>query len=935
MNHFFNTADFITKHAPTLDMSWLDTHTSLTNAGKFVDDNVVELNALNRDILDGLDQAASSVYTINNDVAQITNRIANIYTLTGESRDSLSVFDDGVAYETDGIVLDRNLMQIRLDKTPLMTHSIEDVRIVATSGEPGNTSGPIKKSFSIDNILDKVFWYEHESYTEGITMDIFVDLGALKPINTLSFVLQNFGTRMPDINSISHSVNAVHYDNVILTASGTISMNPSDFGMDSGAMRLSFKEAYSRYIKISLSQGQSHGVLDTKKRYAIGINNLSATFHSAKKSGSIIIGPLKNPSPILKASIYSKIDRYNIEDKNVRVALSHDKQTWISVQNALEYDRESETDKVINYNNIDPKSYNTPEAVKSLYVRVNMDAIDVSEIYGGEPFIRRDVLMLSKSNPTGYLSSDANEKSFTLFKAKGIKYGSQVVIQDTSLDGLDIPPASIAEATIDGKYQLKSIGIDNAPLDLGRAAIGKLPEDMLSQFMPDKVHVSRDDGIENKPSYQYDPYDIKLSGLTSVLRTNINMESVMDSVMIAGMLPVLQSTLDQGIYTIHSGTYRGTINLSSGLFMGNMEALIELPTADEAMIYNEIGELVGKIMPIEIGGRHIATLGEHFAEPEMGILDRVYSHTYPIVPLKNNEYAFMYGKIIFGSYYRGTATIGRVNKYGIGATATERTEGRKLLSETSRQLISEYPLSDKDFQTVIKLQHVNIIEQSVKFDSTLASIRSFTKEVPFVDGVTEFLITSVKTDALEKNASIIWLDKNFIDDNYLYSDGNTDLLVNRVYSTLEMVYLGDYFITEHMNSDNEMQPAILLPAGVATDAVAETRIRYNVEPSKQSSAGLYSINYRRGILHSVTPIDGQTSITYISSSMYAEYEAMDIIDPKRYSKGEQSIYVDTSDVMPARYLAISSGRLPALQGYMETPVMNEFKLNIIDMSNSI
>jgi hypothetical protein len=229
-----------------------------------------------------------------------------------------------------------------------------------------------------------------------------------------------------------------------------------------------------------------------------------------------------------------------------------------------------------------------------------------------------------------------------------------------------------------------------------------------------------------------------------------------------------------------------------------------------------------------------------------------------------------------------------------------------------------------DLKNIIKLNHTNIVSGTVKFDIRKASVNSFIKEVDFINGYDEFSIASIYRQINNYNKNVIELQDGFIDDDTIQILGCSEYFKSRVYSEDELIAKGDWLI-----SYENTVPEIILPEGVFTSDIVDTELVYNIQGAKVSISGLYSVDYIKGILHTVAPIDERIEISYRYSSIFAEYEALEKVSPQKITVSQGLAIVEDESEESSEYLAIIKNNISKDIDYKVSPVIDDLKVNFI------
>ncbi|RLA68536.1 MAG: hypothetical protein DRQ78_00170 [Epsilonproteobacteria bacterium] len=946
MSIIYNQADFLAKNIPTTDMD--DEHMSLMYLGlsTYVNSNIEDVNQINNNMLELLDDAASLYKNTMRTLGGITNAIADTFVTGGGSRDSINIFNKQIKNVSTGVILDYDTLQVRLSREPLVRYSIKDISIKTRNGVLGNTVEEKRKYFDIENIISSTSRLEIESYDLPLNIEVDIDIGKNEAFNNIKFNLFNFGVRYPTIESISISEDGCNYKKIKISTSNSFSMDVNDFDFKDGMISIHTEESSSRYIKVNLIQKVPYNTGSTKRRrYAIGMNMLELAFYSAVEDGDIIIGPIKSSDEIFKIAAYSDMTGYDIESPNINLYISTDQVTWIPIQNSSVYDPKTELSKIINFNNIDNASFFTEEEVNEIFLRIEMNSFDVSHVSPPYQNVDRQVVNVSSSNRNIPINAVDNKDYINLFKYINIKYASRFYIPASSVNIDSIPTTNISNIEKDGVSLIQGLGIESDLIyDLSKSNLSNDSTETLIQFKYDKVHVTRNDLIENIPTYDFDPFDIELYGFSSILDNQDPIETKHNRFSMRNMLPVIPYKENKGDITLRYGDKSIIIPHKEGFFYDNREYIYAVSSSiDEIILEDQIGRVIKNIiLPSPRDGEDIKFFSIlNYLEPDMpdsSIEDAhglKFNELYPLVELKEDEYAVEFGELVFGSYYKGVFPFKKVIASSIGTSIDNNLQNVKLTSSSSKQIRNTYQLKEYDFKTIIKLKDTNILEQSVSFDTSKASVNAFLTEVDFIDGQTEFILKKyyIQTDIINLNS--IRLHEDYIDDGEIGFRSCSDVFSRRVYAEIELLDKGDYFIDKELIVDDKYKYTIRLPEDIYTSASNDTEISYSIKPLRRSISGHYSVDHENGVIHTISKVDGNTSVSYKYSSVYAKYNALDIVDPKNYSISGTNLIIETEDEKSMKYLLVSLETQVSDLNYRETPTLLDFNLNTIDARNSI
>ena len=940
MSIVYNKADFLNKILPTEFMSSGYMDGMFINISNYVNSNISDVNNINNNMLLSLDESASLYKDTMRALGPITNSIADIFITGGGSRDSIDIFNKDLQIQENGVVIDYDTMQVYLDRELKINHALRDISMRTRNGSLGNTVEPKKKFFDINNIVSLNSRLEIESYESELDIDISIDLGSKNAFNNIKFKLANFGVRSPTVGSISISEDGCSFTDTRIYTSNSFSMDINDFDFQDGEINIHIEENSARYLKINLVQKIPYNTGVTKrKRYAIGINKLEVAFYSAIESGDVVLGPIKTSEEIFKIAAYSSMSRYDTSNPNVSLSVSTDQITWIPFQNSAVFDPESELSKIVNFNNIDSSSVFTDEAVTKFYMKIEMSSIDASYVSPETRSISRQIINASSSSRTFPIANIGNSDYINLFKYTEIRHGDIISIPASGGDRYSIPSKTISWIENKGISLIQGIDVESESIyDLHKTIYDNGNRSSVVQFNYDKIHVTRNDLIENIPTDDFDPFAIELYGISSVLRDEIPIETNNEVFQKEGMFPVIPFKANAGLFVLRYGNK--SINIPINIrYLGDIrETLFAVPDdVESVLVEDEIGDRIGTAIPFMIDDiKYISLLdaiGLDMPEVSNGLR---FNTKYPLMDLKEDEYTILFGKILFGKYYKGNFQIARILSSIIPTRLDKKINDIRLVSDSSKQIKTEYQLRDYDLRKIVKLKDTNILEQSVTFDLTKSAINAFLHEVEYIDGQSEFILAEQYIQSNNINLNKIILLDEYLDDGLLAFKSCDKVFQRRVYAYSELIDMGDYFVTvEEDQNSHVLKNVILLPEGIYTSSSVDTEIKYNIRPLKKSVSGFYSIDYIRGILYTVSNIDGKTYIAYKYSSVFAKYPSLKTIPDSDYTLSANSITINTEDEKVSKYMLVSSEIESGQIDYTETPILLDFNLNIIDASNSI
>jgi hypothetical protein len=916
--------DFLKKDLPREKIVQEDVDTMWSNIGQYMEENIQAANDLNDKYLSVLDTTAAYSTDALNRLTTIASLLADLHSISGISNTSFTAFSEGVKSKTTAVTASADLLNVTLSKSALYRQVPRSVRLHSRNGTLGNSREYDTIKFNdMENIVGSHSRVEIEALNSELVATLELDLGQVSVLNTISFKAHNLGVRLPLIESIEVSEDGLKYSPCSIEVSNSQSIELDDFRFPNGMVNLSVTEFRARYVRISLVQRFPYAMSDSNtNRYAIGISSLTTSFSSCEEEGEVIFGPFKTTSQILKAAVYADVQRMNLENRNVSFKMSNDLQNWYEVENSELYDESSEFSKVLNFNNVERSSIKTENPVQELYLKVAMKSVDMSHLNQEKATVSRFRNKLTSSNKSIFVGTALGKRS--VYRSEGFKFGARVSFP---AGAAIMNNEAIVDFRINGAATIKSIGVEGSAVDISKGLIASRTGDSIAvQNRYDKIHITDSDLVAANPSYDFDAHAIKTYRFSKPTLNRMNIETKNDEFRIGGALPVLPSSMPAGIYYLRTGAHSVKIDMSEGFLYSNSQALYQVDSdVNSAELFNEIGEKIADIDTEQQDGLSYISLMSSLKIVSPELVGASYSSLYPLKPLAIDEYALEFGKLVFGGYFKGLAEVmPRVTK---DLTTTTPVSGlndsQRLLVHNSKQVMAKYQLLGNDLKKTIKLNHTNIMAGTIGFDISEASVNAFIKEVPFDDGTTEFRLSTTMVQIDNHNSNEITLDQGYVDDGQITFAGTVSPFQNRVYSRDELIEEGDWMI------DDESLIKIILPSHIRTSDVIDTEISYNIKATKVSTSGLYSVDYERGVLYTVAPIDHRTYVNYKYSFMFAEYEALDEIAKEDYADSGSIISVDGEIQEGVDYLVIIRETSDTDFEYKASPVISQLRLNLI------
>lgn len=195
--------------------------------------------------------------------------------------------------------------------------------------------------------------------------------------------------------------------------------------------------------------------------------------------------------------------------------------------------------------------------------------------------------------------------------------------------------------------------------------------------------------------------------------------------------------------------------------------------------------------------------------------------------------------------------------------------------------------------TVIHLPHLSVLEGTVKFNN-VGELTSFKKEVEFIDGYNElsnFYPTEETIPTLNPTGLTAIFSTLIKMDSERAVFTNTDVFANQVVSLINVVAEGDYFIdlvtstiTVHTDGNTITDPG---------------KITYLIQDNSKVESGIYSVDYKLGIIYLQTAVAGTgVTVDYEYSDYYIKYDIARKVPESdwTYNPSNNSINIGSAEV---------------------------------------
>lgn len=788
----------------------------IRDVGIYVNEYVVEINSLNDTMYMLVDKSIGYGQSLTESLKIMANQVQDLVILDGYSAKIINPFDN-ISYEVSNCVIDAESLSIRLANKTTKKENIHDISFKSNGKDV---------KVDRDGFVSGSKPVELNSTTTSLVADISISFNTNIDVSDIYLELEDDGTAYPKISEIT----CVLEDGRIITPI-ILNSNSKSYSIQSknSHVRIQPTSCKQIYIKIIKDDSELNGSVDV---YSLRLNKLEVGISESIDTGSVIFGPIKSESEILKIGAF-----YRHED-GIRAFASTDKADWIEISNINSL---SDLSSILNINNISNDSIST-DISKEFFVKFELTASKSIPLNSSTKYIVRN-----GSTQDGYIE---------------IPYGDEYVVTNVFEDN---------------NYKYGKPHALNGKISLMDKPFGIMGNNKLSLLSDDETCIFNDTQI--KILTDYDKVLIEyFNGYTTreYAGNNINVYSVSSPVLKEVSKNTttnccLKVKIQSDIYTIKYNEEEWKIDLSNGFARSIDVFNLKCSANDHVDVYSSDMILVGSVQAITVNGVSIISLYDLFFTE---IPDVNFNKYYPYGDL-DNKYSITKGRIFAkSSKILNVQAFVQVDS----KVQTKLLEGSKNKSiMLDRKYASRHSQADLDyaaFRNQAKLDHSNILPGSLSVNTSNSPIISIDTEVEFIDGKKEF-------DKFEKSKIII-KDKlseiqaqGIKEDSDIVVFGEAALFTNRVYSGEDLIYAGDYLVTNG---------SILLPTDVYTSQYIQTEIVFD-SATNNSASGLYSVDYKNGILYSKNKIHRGISISYLHSTLYASYDAV--------TKVRDDIFTDT------------------------------------------
>ena len=872
------TANIEKRHnSKDLSYLWQSLDKKVNNASE-------ECNNLNDNILSLLVDGTTLLEDLTKELSIVLNNLSTFSVISGNSISSFNPTALPVI-SNNNIIFDSQTGSMMVADKNIQKPIFENILLSGscTVGDT-STSGRIRNN----NLGSLPFGgrVDFESYNSELAAMLDIHFSNLSPVNGLTFTFGNNGVRYPKISSIIGVNN---------NGERFIIASDIDTEISNGVLNLRFPLIQISHINIEFSQIYSEK-LNGRDRYSASISNFSTGLFSSEDGGEIVFGPYISEYEIFKVSIDQEIAKY----KNISVYISNNNNDWYQISSSLKNDNIA---KIINFNNISEDSIKTSSKVKKIFVKFVFSSEAKQFIKSNSDIFSAEII--GYDNFTRLINIDQSKELTSIYETNGEFIGGKGGIDSVDFNKIDL-------ISVDGEFFCKGSNInivncigysnyaypfvkytESYEVDIGKHIIGET-SNIYTFSNPRPVDINITSTISNDTT----KYVIKVKdGITF------------------GMFEI---TIGDKIFNLDLST-GFSINSASAIFCGN----------DNICKVIDPNNNIYEINPFytnEDGESYFSLMGVIFEDIESDY----YSKTFPVNKLGINQWVIINGNIVAGRNLRDYTKVNIIKLNRCDFSVRESVNGNLLYVDSGKRTRVKYQLEGYDFEKVVKLKHCNIINNSIKFDFSMASINNLIYEVDYIDGKSEFISKTRERVSSNRNKNRIKISPHFIDNNTLKVIGGSTSIVNRVYSNMELIEYGDYFIYKSTENDiGHPYYEIRLPDGVFTQNTIDTVIEYDINNINKSNAGVYSVDYKNGVLYTSAPIDASTYIEYQYSNIVASGTSGRLLMEDEYKETRSTVVITGNIESQNVALIYKNGNDEKIE-YIQSDKIDRITINILD-----
>lgn len=771
----------------------------------------------------------------------------------------------------------------------------------------------------LDNNADT--WFEYEKVVTSVTnnkealvLDITLNLGEPRIINYIRINPNNFGTKtVIQIDAIDTSTDGQVYTSIkddIPIAGFTTEDEANIFNLAPSTSKYAGQGIYTftprkvKYIHFIFKQSEPY-IIDTpsgqKLRYAIGIRDIDIRAYKFKNKGELVSKSFESQDEIRKVLLQTNQNpSAESELAIIEYFLSPDDgSTWSQIQpkDFTGLSRTVSVPEILEYNGASVNTITTPVPVNKLQMKCVLKRIDENFVEGSSSFNKVKIV---KSE----LQTVPSTSPYTI---------------------------TLEEAPVDGSVQVidpmfGSRGDPKSPYIIGHYSLNRDQSKYRLPFERFPRPIEKIETTENK-------YHIAEKAAGSFMHVEVGGKEWSHATS-----PISEETAD---WTGGDVKYVYTFNVNTGeLEFGNNTNTAAPPSDAPITLYFD----EERIYPSSISDDHLAKLDFFTSTSKSDLTVKRYdeilsateilSRNATVIRLSHKyltEISGIEAKLGVGNkrtFINGRDELLSIDDWSIDedegiiykytptsdtsdVTVNYRYQPIVELSEndwewgTSNKLRDSISIKESEWKTItvsdlpiyvepgskiIDLAHLSILKGSLKFslagtDANDSNYNPFMKEVDFIDGRTEFSKNTIKTvekvPSLNAGLNTIYFTENIAESTdleTLFSDST--LFITEVFSEIAVTENGKYYI----DRENDYYQVWLDSPATSTGTVTYYYPNPNIIDN-----GLFSVNYKRGTVHTQRAIDPdlvgdwELTVDYDYSDFRVIYRIARLLDPKTYS----------------------------------------------------
>ena len=861
------------------------------------------VNSINQDMLQCIDTLASEASTIAAKLRESSDSLSTLLVVSGRNNGHLSPFLEDIRYTSDGIYFDKQSETLSLDfvkknhdfKTRLSSSSMVELGIP--------TDGSIKFS-DIDNIRSKTTYCGFHNYGRSCAIDLDISLIEKSSVSGISFNCNTFGAVPPRITGVKYR-SGTDMINVVINKTNSFQVDLSLYEFDS-KIEIDFNEIKTDRLVVSIVQ--PNRVVGFSNAVVLGINELQVYSKTYVDGGHIVFGPLDFNDEVLKVAANLNISNFNYFSGLVKLELSTNQEDWLELSPSS--GSSNSPKKVISFNTIDKESVKTNSPVRRLYLKLSLFSVH-KENFSSEAIYTKGFFEYAGSETSYYLGTEFNNENSNVVSSSarnifGIRDSLSSIEKEVLLN------RNLQNISSNGSPILRSDKtlekIDNAtfftsarrlPITHDKDFRHKMSEDSFADISTLRVMSYSNPSVINKDF---------------ILREGIHV----DEHVIYGLK--LKPEVEPGIYVLIDGKNKYEVDLSAGVIQSNEGMVFEVVSSNPYLYLTTNGYKIYLAIETIEDKNYVSLTRDLCIAP---ISDFTYKYFYPVMPINENEFTVSNSGILSPLSSKIRTSIAIIRKSNLPFVYEDSTKSLIISNPTFSKHIAD--MSQFNYKYSAFLGRTGIINNTIEFDNSAASLNSFIKEVPFQDGETEFRALARYTQVVSNLNPVnqFNLDPYFIDNENIVFNDAEDLFINRVYSEDELLFKGDYLISGH---------TVSLPNDVLTSDVLDLIIDYDIENKNKTISGLYSVDYSNGSIYSSAPIDGNIKITFFYSNVFMSGYSGKKISKSNYSIEAGSIRLKSSYGSDFRYMVIADLSTGKANTSIVSPVVNSLDINYISAS---